>query len=56
MNDGWPSKATSKPYGLTESPIYSTEANKKLQKDIYYFIAVIFLLNLYLRPFIFGYA
>ncbi len=34
MNDWWPSKANYKPVGLTKRPIYRTEANKKLQKDI----------------------
>ncbi len=29
------------PTGLRKSPTCRTEANKKLQKDIYYFIAVI---------------
>jgi hypothetical protein len=46
MNDVLPSKATSKPTGLQKRPICRTEANKKLQKDIYYFIAVIILLSL----------
>ncbi len=32
------------PMGLLKSPTCRTEANKKLQKDIYYFIAVILLL------------
>jgi hypothetical protein len=34
------------PTGLQKRPICRTEANKKLQKDIYYFIAVILSLNI----------
>ncbi len=33
------------PTGLQKRPTCRTEANKKLQKDIYYFIAVILLLT-----------
>ncbi len=35
------------PTSLRKCPTYRTEANKKLQKDIYYFIAVILLLNIF---------
>jgi hypothetical protein len=34
-------------YGLQKNPTYRTKANKKLQKDTYYFIAFILLLNYY---------
>ncbi len=33
------------PTGLLKRPTYRTEANKKLQKDIYYFFAVILSLS-----------
>jgi hypothetical protein len=35
------------PTGLQKRPICRTETNKKLQKDIYYFIAVILSLKTY---------
>ncbi len=34
------------PMGLRKRPICRTKANKKLQKDVYYFIAVILLLSI----------
>ncbi len=37
------------PTGLRKRPTYRTEANKKLQQDIYYFIAVILLLINYTK-------
>ncbi len=50
MNDWLPSKATSKPpTGLRKRLTCRTEVNKKLQKDIYYFIAVILLLTIYFK-------
>jgi hypothetical protein len=36
------------PTGLLKRPTCRTEANKKLQKDIYYFIAVVLLLIIFL--------
>jgi hypothetical protein len=35
------------PNGLRKRPTYRTKANKKLQKEIYYFIVFILLLNIF---------